>query len=109
MLRPTTTSTGGTEPGTAPNTGNHPPLHTRQQTFSGKRHRPSAEERHPTTRPPAKTPPEGPVANHCKSHVAHHYENVPADVHAALMASSSKGGFLARFIKGRYPYRPISA
>nr|WP_277761217.1 KTSC domain-containing protein [Streptomyces lydicus] len=36
------------------------------------------------------------------------YDNVPADVHAALMASSSKGGFLARFIKGRYPYRAIS-
>lgn len=36
------------------------------------------------------------------------YENVPVDVHAALMASPSKGGFLAQFIKGRYPYRPIS-
>ncbi|WP_330294189.1 KTSC domain-containing protein [Streptomyces sp. NBC_00503] len=36
------------------------------------------------------------------------YEDVPADVHAALMASSSKGGFLAQFIKGRYQYRPIS-
>lgn len=35
------------------------------------------------------------------------YENVPPDVHEALMASASKGGFLARFIKGRYPYRPI--
>jgi hypothetical protein len=36
------------------------------------------------------------------------YDNVPADVHAALMAASSKGGFLARFVKGRYPYRHIS-
>jgi hypothetical protein len=36
------------------------------------------------------------------------YESVPADVHAALMASPSKGGFVARFIKGRYPYRPVS-
>ncbi|MFE4654366.1 KTSC domain-containing protein [Streptomyces sp. NPDC056707] len=36
------------------------------------------------------------------------YEDVPADVHAALMASSSKGGFLARFIKGRYRYRSVS-
>jgi hypothetical protein len=36
------------------------------------------------------------------------YDSVPADVHAALMAASSKGGFLARFVKGRYPYRRIS-
>ncbi|WP_405625906.1 KTSC domain-containing protein [Streptomyces sp. NBC_01396] len=35
-------------------------------------------------------------------------DNVPADVHSALMASPSKGGFLARFIKGHYPYRPVS-
>lgn len=36
------------------------------------------------------------------------YEDVPADVHAALMASSSKGGFVARFIKDRYTYRRIA-
>ena len=36
------------------------------------------------------------------------YNNVPADVHAALMTSPSKGSFLARFIKDRYPYRRIS-
>ncbi|MET9089963.1 KTSC domain-containing protein [Streptomyces sp. NPDC004237] len=37
------------------------------------------------------------------------YDNVPADVHGALMASPSKGGFLARFIKGHYSYRLISS
>ncbi|MEU5076002.1 KTSC domain-containing protein [Streptomyces asoensis] len=37
------------------------------------------------------------------------YDNVPPDVHSALMASPSKGSFLAQFIKGRYPYRPISS
>lgn len=38
----------------------------------------------------------------------YHYDDVPADVHAALMAASSKGGFLARYVKGRYAYRRIS-
>ncbi|KAF4406101.1 KTSC domain-containing protein [Streptomyces lycii] len=36
------------------------------------------------------------------------YDSVPADVHSALMAASSKGSFLARFVKGRYPYHRIS-
>jgi hypothetical protein len=36
------------------------------------------------------------------------YDGVPADVHTALMAAPSKGGFLARFIKGRYVYRRVS-
>ncbi|WP_276607243.1 KTSC domain-containing protein [Streptomyces sp. A0958] len=36
------------------------------------------------------------------------YENVPAEVHVALMMSSSKGGYLAQFVKGRYRYRLIS-
>ena len=36
------------------------------------------------------------------------YDNVPADVHAALMAASSKGRFLAQFVKGHYPYRAVS-
>lgn len=36
------------------------------------------------------------------------YDGVPADVHAALMLASSKGGFLARVVKGRYPYRRVS-
>ncbi|MGA5437415.1 KTSC domain-containing protein [Streptomyces cellulosae] len=36
------------------------------------------------------------------------YDGVPADVHAALMAAPSKGGYLARFIKGRYVYRRVS-
>lgn len=36
------------------------------------------------------------------------YDGVPADVHAALMVSPSKGSFLAQFVKGRYPYRRIS-
>ncbi|MEV6328492.1 KTSC domain-containing protein [Streptomyces sp. NPDC051909] len=35
------------------------------------------------------------------------YDGVPPQVHAALMAAPSKGTFLARFIKGRYPYRRI--
>ncbi|MYS13691.1 KTSC domain-containing protein [Streptomyces sp. SID4982] len=37
------------------------------------------------------------------------YDSVPADVHSALMAASSKGSFLARFVKGRYPYHRISS
>lgn len=36
------------------------------------------------------------------------YDNVPADVHRALMRAPSKGGFLARFVKGRYSYRQVS-
>jgi hypothetical protein len=36
------------------------------------------------------------------------YDDVPADVHTALMAAPSKGGFLARFVKGRYVYRRVS-
>ncbi|WP_237546983.1 KTSC domain-containing protein [Streptomyces jietaisiensis] len=36
------------------------------------------------------------------------YNDVPADVHTALMAAPSKGGFLARFVKGRYVYRRVS-
>jgi hypothetical protein len=36
------------------------------------------------------------------------YDDVPADVHTALMAAPSKGGFLARFVKDRYVYRRVS-
>ncbi|MEV7346278.1 KTSC domain-containing protein [Streptomyces sp. NPDC093544] len=36
------------------------------------------------------------------------YDDVPADMHAALMTASSVGGFLARYVKGRYVYRRIS-
>ncbi|MFJ8614129.1 KTSC domain-containing protein [Streptomyces sp. NPDC093675] len=36
------------------------------------------------------------------------YVDVPADVYTALMAAPSKGGFLARFVKGRYIYRRVS-
>ena len=37
------------------------------------------------------------------------YQGVPAHVHADLMASPSKGRFVARFIKGHYVYQPISS
>jgi len=33
------------------------------------------------------------------------YEGVPPQVHQALRASDSKGGFFNREIRGRYPYR----
>ncbi|MGA5729079.1 KTSC domain-containing protein [Streptomyces seoulensis] len=39
---------------------------------------------------------------------SYRYDNVPARVHAALMTAPSKGGFLAKSIKGHYPYRRIS-
>ena len=35
------------------------------------------------------------------------YSNVPNNVYLSLMNASSKGGYLAQNIKGRYPYRQI--
>lgn len=40
---------------------------------------------------------------------AYAYDGVPPRIHAGLMAASSKGGYLAAFIKGRYPYRRLNA
>lgn len=36
------------------------------------------------------------------------YTGVPAQLYAALIAARSKGGFVAQYIKGRYPYRKIA-
>ncbi|MFK0189741.1 KTSC domain-containing protein [Kitasatospora sp. NPDC090308] len=36
------------------------------------------------------------------------YTRVPAQVHTALLAAASKGGFVARYIKGRYPTRKLA-
>ena len=35
------------------------------------------------------------------------YYGVPASVHAALMRASSKGSYLASYIKDRYQYRQV--
>ena len=35
------------------------------------------------------------------------YYGVPASVHAGLMRASSKGSYLASYVKGRYQYRQV--
>lgn len=35
------------------------------------------------------------------------YDNIPVEVYQGLMNASSKGQYLATFVKGRYPYRRI--
>lgn len=35
------------------------------------------------------------------------YDAVPVEVYQGLMNASSKGQYLATFVKGRYPYRRI--
>jgi KTSC domain len=37
------------------------------------------------------------------------YEGVPASVHAWLLRTKNKGGFVRRMIAGRYPERPVVA
>lgn len=38
-----------------------------------------------------------------KSGAVHHYSGVPWEIYESLMAATSKGAYLNRFIKGRYP------
>lgn len=35
------------------------------------------------------------------------YYGVPASVHAALLCATSKGSYLAHFVKGQYRYRKV--
>ncbi len=42
-----------------------------------------------------------------KDGAVYQYFGVPASEHAALMAASSVGGYLARHIKGKYRYKRL--
>ena len=41
------------------------------------------------------------------SGMVYDYRNVPEDVYRAMKSASSKGTFLNRFIKGRYPFKKV--
>lgn len=43
-----------------------------------------------------------------RSRAVHHYFDVPATVHRALLSAESKGSFFNRSIRGRFSYRQVS-
>ena len=43
-----------------------------------------------------------------KSGATYHYFDVPAETHAELMASDSKGGHLAVHVKSRHDYQRVA-
>jgi hypothetical protein len=43
-----------------------------------------------------------------RSRAIYQYFGVPAAVHEGLLEAPSKGGYFNRFIRGRFPYAPVS-